>query len=188
MGVFEAPGVGNTDAWDGGPLPPPGGAIHYSVTPADTAGHPSYLGFSPADIFISPAIPGYSTPGAPVVYAGFAALGLVAPGDDIDALAIIEDGVPGFTAGDTVYFSLTPISPTLGILGASPADILVTTLAGIPAVAFPAASLGLFGIAAAPDDIDALHLFVVPEPSTFLLGAVGFVGLGWLARRRRRRA
>jgi hypothetical protein len=179
MGVLE-PG-GNTDAWDA--TPPFGGlgGIHYSVSPADVAAHPVFAGTSAADIWFSPPVVGYSV--APAVYAGFAALGL-ALGDNIDALAIIEDGIGGFTAGDTIYFSLDPLSPSLPGLGATPADILVTTLLGGPAVAFTEAMIGL----APGDDVDALHVFVIPEPSTFLLSVVGLFSLGWLGWRRRRRA
>jgi PEP-CTERM motif len=183
LGVVEpgspVPGVSNTDAWDAG-MPSPLG-IYYSVSPADAAAHPVFAGTSAADIWFSPPVVGYSV--MPALYAGSAALGLAAA-DNIDALAIIEDGIGGFSPGDTIYFSLDPASPSLLGLGASPADILVTTIGGIPAVAIPAGALGLLP----GDNVDALHLFIVPEPSAFLLSAVGLFSLGWLGWRRRGRA
>ena len=100
-------------------------------------------------------------------------------------IAIIEDGVPGFGPGDAVYFSLTPGSPSIGGLGVSPADILVNVFGFLPVVAIFAPALGLLPTV---DDVDALHLLIVPEPSTFLLCVVGLFSLGWLAWRRRRRA
>ncbi len=60
-----------------------------------------------------------------------------AGGDNVTAydLAMI---VPG----STIFFSLAPGSPTLGLLGATPADVLVS-VAGLPAIFVPAAALGL---------------------------------------------
>ncbi len=190
MGVTEPasvpPGVSNTDAWDADPLPPTALPIFFSLTPADVAavGHPVYAGLSAADIFANFTIPGYTVVApAPIIHAGFGALGLVFL-DDIDALAIIEDGQVGFSAGDAIYFSLAPGSPTLGFLGASAADILLTGVFPIvPSIAIGAPALGLLPA----DDIDALHIFI-PEPSTFLLCVVGLFSLGWLAWRRRMRA
>lgn len=164
FGVIE-PGS-NVDGWDAtapfGPPTFPG--IYFSITPADAAGHPIYAGTGStgADIFFSPPIVGYSV--APAVYATGAMLGLAAI-DDIDALAIIEDGSGGPSPADVIFFSLAPGSPTLAGLGASPADILVSSIGGVPAVAFGAGVIGLLPT----DDVDALDLAVVPEPATLAM-------------------
>ena len=164
LGVLE-PGS-NTDAWDFTPpfgMPPIGPGIHYSLPAAVAAGHPIYFGSGATGswIFFSPPVVGYSV--MPAVYATDVMLGLL-PLDDIDGLSIIEDGLGGFTPGDTVYFSLTAASPTLGVLGASAADILSTTVAAGPAIATAATTIGLVG---ASDDVDALEVLVVPKPCDF---------------------
>jgi hypothetical protein len=178
FGVVE-PGT-NVDGWDGTPPFGPVAAlpgIYYTVTAFEAATHPTYTGTGStgADIFFSPPVVGYSV--LPALYMSGIALGL-GPLDDIDGLAIIEDGLAGPTFGDAIYFSLTAISPSLAGLGASPADVLVSTLGGAPSIAFTAASLGLL----ASDDIDALDLFVVPEPATVVL-----IGLAVPLLYRRRR-
>jgi hypothetical protein len=77
---------------------------------------------------------------APLVWAeGTTDLGLD-PGDAIDALCLRENGSGTFDVQDQVLFSLAPGSPTLGLLGASPSDLLVP---GGPRVAVGASSLGL---------------------------------------------
>ncbi len=168
LGVIE-PGS-NTDGWDATPPfgPPAFPGIIYTITAFDAGAHPVYSGTGATGsyIFFSPPVVGYSV--LPALYATDVAVGL-GPGDDIDALALIEDGIFGPTPGDAIYFSLTPGSPTLAGLGASPADVLVTSLGGAPAVAFTAASLGLLPT----DDIDALDLFVVPEPASAALMCLG---------------
>ena len=80
----------------------------------------------------------------------FPAIGLAeAGGEDIDAL----DGCSIASAGAApIYFTLAPGSPTLGTLGAGPADVLSASSGGSPSVAFSAASIGLTG----GDVIDAL--------------------------------
>ena len=177
FGVLEP--LSNVDGWDAtapfGPAAFPG--IYYTVPLADALAHPIYTGSGAtgAYIFFSPPVTGYSV--APAVYATDAMIGL-GPTDEIDALAIIEDGSMSPTAGDAIYFSLAPGSPMLGVLGASPADILVTSIGGAPVVFAPAASLGL----ATTDDIDALDLVVVPEPSSIALLFAG--GAIILLRRR----
>ena len=81
--------------------------------------------------------------GAPnVVFVPFVALGLL-PGDVIDALAI--------GPGPPAVISLAPGSPTLGLLAASPADLIAVPP---PVVFIPAGALGLVP----PDDIDALDI------------------------------
>jgi len=89
-----------------------------------------------------------------VFYATTAAFGLV-PGDVIDALAIRDQGIIGtFDAPDRVYFTLAQGSPSLGLGGFSPADILTTLVGGPPAMAIAHAALGLL----AADHIDALTI------------------------------
>ncbi len=75
----------------------------------------------------------------------FAAAGLQ-PGDEIDAWSRVDPDLPG-----TPYYSLAPGSPTLGLLGASEADILETE-AGIALIGVPAGDLGLVP----GDDVDGL--------------------------------
>ena len=104
----------------------------------------------------------------------------LAPGDDIDALVVFEDGLPGWTAGDLINFSLTPGSTSLmtgGIFaGGSGADIFgADGMGGIGPVAF-AGSLGLLPT----DDIDGLDF--IPEPSSALLCALA--GIVFLRRSR----
>lgn len=178
LGVIE-PGS-NVDAWDATPpfgSLPGGPGIHFTVTAFDAAAHPVYTGTGATGsyIFFSPPVVGYSV--MPALFATDAALGLL-PLDDIDALVIVDDGIGGPTPGDAIYFSLTPGSPTLAGLGASPADILVTSIGGAPAVAFPASAVGLL----ATDDIDALDLFIIPEPAS---AAMMCLAASWVLRRRR---
>lgn len=186
LGLIEpygpAPGVNgdNVDSADirysaPGNIPGlPGASILWSVNPT-TAGAGPYAGMSSADIFIAAAANGYS--GRPGVHATAAQLGLAGT-DDIDGLVYFEDGQPGATNGDTVLFSLAPGSPTLTTLGASAADVLVTSPGGGPSVFASAASLGLV----AGDDIDGLD--VVPEPASAGLPGFLLFGAALLLRRR----
>src|SRR5262249_59715840 len=75
-------------------------------------------------------------------------LGLLEPSpDDVTAFEMCPAswvlGAVGLTK--PVYFNLAPGSPTLGLIGATPADILVEFPPGgpPPAVFLPAAALGL---------------------------------------------
>lgn len=178
LGVPE-PG-GNTNGWDGHPPfgPPSDPGFYYSISPADAAGHPLYgpIPTSPADVFFSPPVPGYSV--TPALYASAAALGL-AFADDIDGLTIVRDSSAVFPASELIFFSLSPGSPTLGLLTASPADVLVTSIGGSPVIAFASGSLGLLP----SDDVDALDLRFVPEPSCLALAAIG-LAFGVMRRRR----
>ena len=163
LGLIE-PGVSNIDGVDAfdltaGPPPPPGTMVFFSVSPATAAG--PYAPASPADVFAAPAAAPYSLPGgfpAPV-YAAAAVLGL-GPLDNIDGLHYMEDGFPGPTPTDVVYFSLAPGSPTLGAIGATAADVLVKgpptgpTIPGLPAIFAAAGTIGLL----AADNIDALSM------------------------------
>jgi hypothetical protein len=119
------------------------------------AGSPSLatLGLTPADVLIANF-------NGPLLGAWFtsASLGLVA-GDVIDALAVDIN-----TIGSRAVYSLAPGSPTLALLGASPADILQTIWPGSPTVLVPATALGLLPT----DDIDALD--IVPDFDSDLAG------------------
>ena len=95
-------------------------------------------GFSPADILFSPA-----GGGAFGVFATANQMGLV-PGDDLDALALLDfDGNGVATPGvDLALFSLSRNSPS-----GSAADLFLTTFNGTSAVRYTAASLGLLASA-----------------------------------------
>lgn len=82
--------------------------------------------------------------------------------DDMDALAW-----GGFAPGpnDDIYFSLAPGSPTLALLGASPADILITRIGESPSIYRSAASLGL----QLTDNIDGVCLFRELDVEVFLI-------------------
>ena len=156
--------------------------IYFSLDPIS----PSLLG-SPADIQVTP--PGA---GAYGLYAADAILGL-APGDDVDALAVWDLATPlvADPGLDYALFSLAPGSPTLTLGGFSAADIFVTDFTGANALYLTAGSLGMLPT----DNIDALDveffggfiqepLDFVPEPTgaAFLL----LTGLVCAAHRRRR--
>lgn len=117
------------------------------------AGSPSLaaVGVSPAGVLVT------SHGAAPAVYASAASLGL-APGDDLDALCLREDGDGAFGAGDLLYFSLAPGSPSLATAGAGPGDLLSPAVP--PVVARSAATLGLV----ASDDVDAIACETTLEP------------------------
>lgn len=183
LGLIEGPAGDNLNALDLRVVSP-SGLIYFSVDPftagAAYGGPP--LG-SAANIYIAPFVPlapGYDAPvPVPTIYASFLLLGL-APLDNIDALVVFEDGLPGFGPLDVVRFSLAPGSPSLPLLGAGAADIIdVAGPFAIPTVVATAASLGLLPGA----NIDALDV-VVPEPSTLALLAFG--GLTAAAGRARR--
>ncbi|MCP5537564.1 MAG: PEP-CTERM sorting domain-containing protein [Akkermansiaceae bacterium] len=141
-------------------LPPPiGGSIYWT---SDSLTLP---GFS-ADIFITAAAPGYTA--FPPAYVTAAGLGLSAA-DDIDALVVFDDGDGIYGAADTILFSLAPGSPSLPGLSAGPGDILIASGGG-PVSAVPFALAGSLGLTPG-DNVNALDVFIVPEPSSlFLLG------------------
>jgi hypothetical protein len=90
---------------------------------------------------------------------------------DLDVFSGI-DPFNGAGAADLALFSLDRDSPSLNLLGLSPADIFITDFDGTFALYASAESLGLnhFG-----DNIDGLDARPVPEPSCvlLLLGAFG---------------
>jgi len=126
--------------------------LYFSLAPDSptlTAGN-----FSPADILFQRR-PG-DTPWPVGLFATEGELGLQ-PGDDIDALALVDlpplwDFNP---PADVVYVSLKPGSPTLDDLGASAADVLQLGFPGFapaPFVVVPAQEFDL----QFDDDMDAL--------------------------------
>ncbi len=139
------------------------------------AGSPSLIGFSAADILISPA-----GSGAFGVFATAANMGLSPTDDDLDALALCDLDQSGtLSLGDMALFSLAPGSFTLGALGASPADVFLTTFNGMSAVRYQAASLGL----GFDDNVDAIEV-QIPEPATMAL--IGLGGVLALLKRKRK--
>jgi hypothetical protein len=94
------------------------------------------------------AVAGFPAPPPPLP-----AIGLLEPGDDVDALeacsfsALVASGGP-----PPIYFTLSPVSPTLGTIGATAADVLLGLAGGPPVIAFPGDTIGLVP----GDAIDAL--------------------------------
>ena len=176
LGMFEPqivspPGTG-VDGYDDRAIPGPG--IYWTWDSTAVPIGPSATG---ADILLSPTGgPPYIPVGVP--YALAAGLGLGAM-DNIDALEVWDTGaMPGvFDPGDFVLFSLDPTSPSLGVYGATPADILLATTGGT-GVFIPEGALGLVP----GDNVTALS--VIPEPSAAMLFMLGVMGM---ALRRRLR-
>ncbi|MCC6675899.1 MAG: hypothetical protein IT436_02030 [Phycisphaerales bacterium] len=188
--VALPPGVPIDDV-DGHAMRDPGGGLpksYYSLS--STSPSLTLLGgTSGADIFFDTDI---TTPGSEDLFADFERLGLVQQ-DDIDGLTVYDDNGDGrFNGTDQIFFSLTRNSPSLGLLGAGPADIL-TVRAGIgfPQIFEFATNLGLLP----SDNIDGLKfdplLFdsaertlesKLPVPATLIP-----MGLSALAPRDRRR-
>ena len=120
----------------------------------------------------------------------------IGSGDQIDALALFDanrDGILG--AGDYALFSLTTFSAgsfttsgasyNPGVLGTlSPGDVLFTTFNGSFSLYAPAASLGLRD----DDELTAIALRAVPEPSSLALITLGLTVAAWVRLRARRTA
>jgi hypothetical protein len=143
-------------------------------------------GFSGADVLVTP-FPG----AAPFVYAPGPALGLDLLGigqDDLDALALWENGLPGFQpsvgpyswlgpgATDMLLFSVCAGSPVVGTpdsffgLPIQPGDILMPPIPGglspFPAIFIASEWIGLASMRTTPvaDNLDALDTRFCPEP------------------------
>ncbi|MCP3991432.1 MAG: hypothetical protein GY724_20325, partial [Actinomycetia bacterium] len=136
----------NIDAFSvtNGILPSKGAAWRFSVdlgssgvTGSDVAAE---LPFNTADIF-------YATTYGPNYLCLWEWQVGLAGSDDLDALEDEFDTI-------VVYFSLTPGSPTLGLIGATAGDILgiVPGVGGLPFIAFSHTSIGLDPA----DDVDGL--------------------------------
>ena len=85
--------------------------------------------------------------------------------DDMDALELTAMDWDGDQVHDTnIYFSLDPPSPTLGMIGGMPADILLSPGPGPsgPYVWAPAPSMGL-DLQGLSDDVDALAVWDVGQ-------------------------
>jgi len=138
-----------------------------------TAGPPIFFSLD----FASPDLPMLPAPSAASIYfnlglpgnflyAPAAVLGLDSMGpntDDIDALCINDaDGNLTYSPGvDRVWFSLRAGSATLGLIGASPADVLVPGGLGpgpLPQIVMPGGALGLLP----GDELDALKCYQLP--------------------------
>ncbi|UCF77759.1 MAG: hypothetical protein JSW03_06505 [Candidatus Eiseniibacteriota bacterium] len=172
-GLTPLPGESDLDAHSGpvGQMAP----VYFSVSPTalPTAsvrwGMP---GLSAADILYV-AAPGAGV--TPTVYASEAALSL-APGDDIDAVAISDRGptMGVLDPGDVVYISLTPSSPSLTALAMSPASVIQIYPA--PAVEiFPPAALDLI----VTDNLNAMTGYD-PGPGVPMFSPWGFILLPFL--------
>lgn len=188
--VALPPGVPIDDV-DGHAMRDPGGGLprsYYSLSGAS----PSLTllgGSSGADIFFDTNI---ANPGSEDLFADFDRLGLVQQ-DDIDGLTVYDDNGDGqFNGTDQIFFSLTRNSPSLGLLGAGPADILtVRASIGIPQIFEFATNLGLLptdnidGLKFDPLLFDSAELTLeskLPVPATVIP-----LGLSLLAPRERRR-
>lgn len=149
---------------------------------------PSLLG-SAADVFVSPPAP--AGPGFGL-YAGFAALGLVAL-DQVDAIAVWDDGnliAAAMPLVDFAIFSLAPGSPSLApgspivdcipAPGCSAADIFVTDFQGASVLFLSAQAIGM----QAADNVDALDVEVgdpqVHGDAGFPVPAISPLGIGLL--------
>lgn len=160
-------------------------AMYFSVDPAALPGAGvrwAMPGLSAADILVGPGP-------TPTIYSTAVGLGLVA-GDDIDGMAISDSTPFGtFSAGDVVYVTLAPGSPSLTTIPASPGDI-IQVAPGSPAVIYPAALMGL----APADNLSAISMIdpplASPVPSIGTAGTVSiallFATLGGFAIWRRR--
>jgi len=116
--------------------------------PPDVASEAA-AGQAAGDIFVDPSVGLAPPPGINTLALDQSALGLMPP-DDLDALDM--DGKNTLHPARPILFSLTPGSPTLGVIGAGPEDILVTSLvAPVPGVWMPGAAMGLVP----GDDVDA---------------------------------
>ena len=180
--------------------------------PPANSGTASWSGFTGADVVVTTAPGGPPVLYASGTLLGLQLAGLA---DDLDALVLSENGTPGYqpTTGpyswlagtDMLLYSVRRGSGVIGTLDAifgmpiEEGDVLVPvflTSGFAPGIFMNAESLGLAtvrsgtaisfdGVNVFGDDLDALDVSAVPEPSTLLLAACGAVALGACASRRR---
>ena len=110
----------------------------------------------------------------------------LAPGDDIDALILVDVGTRGVLDPglDQAFFSISSLSTSAFTGGGgpfSPADILYTNFTGIaPVVALSSTSIGLMPT----DELNALYN---PEPGSLALLACGLGGFAIYRRRKNKK-
>jgi hypothetical protein len=169
----------------------------YEVPGINTA-TATFNGFSGADVLVSFA------GGFPVVAIPGFTLGLDFFGfdtDDLDALAFFDSDFDlTLSPGDTIYFSVRRGSAVIGSPDSAfgvpieEGDVLTVpaSAGGFPAIAISAEALGLcalrtgcIGLGPAGDDLDALDVKQVPEPSWAAQLGAGLSLLAWLGHRRR---
>jgi hypothetical protein len=158
--------------------------LYFTLDAASPALTGAYAGFSTpsgADIFFDPTPDDLlGVAGDETLFASAIALGLLT-GDEIDGLVVFDDDDDGVFGGtDQVLFSLAAGSPTLILLGASPADVLSITFGGVIGVYATATEFGL-------DVDDELNMLELPEPGLGLQLALGVAFLVGVGRRRMRR-
>jgi hypothetical protein len=158
--------------------------LYFTLDAASPALTGAYAGFSTpsgADIFFDPTPDDLlGVAGDETLFASAIALGLLT-GDEIDGLVVFDDDDDGVFGGtDQVLFSLAAGSPTLILLGASPADVLSITFGGVIGVYGTATEFGL-------DVDDELNMLELPEPGLGLQLALGVAFLVGVGRRRMRR-
>lgn len=171
LGLIEAVGGSPTDDLNALDLrlPGAGGPVFWTADALTLPG-------ASADIFLTTSLPYTAFPGT---YASSAVLGL-ATTDDIDALVVFDDGDGIYGAADTILISLAPGSPSLPGLTAGPGDILVASGGGaVAGIYAPAGALGL----TPGDNVNALDVHLIPEPSSPLLLGIGFTCLMLCHRR-----
>ncbi len=139
-------------------LEPGSSAMIFSLS-ANSPSIQSLGGTSGADLFFDPNI---TVGGNEQIYATFAQLGLLQQ-DDIASVAYYDSNNDNQYNGiDTVYFTLTRTSPTLGPLGLSAADVLVSS-GGMTRLFISHSILGL----QPTDAIDAVSLDTLIAGSVF---------------------
>lgn len=171
LGLIEAVGGSPTDDLNALDLRLPafGGPVYWTADALTLPG-------GSADIFLTTSLP-YTA--FPATYASSATLGL-AMTDDIDGLVVFDDGDGIYGAADTILFSLAPGSPSLPGLFAGPGDVFFASGGGpVSGVYAPAGVLGL----APGDNVNALDIHLIPEPSSPLLLGIGFTCLMLCHRR-----
>ncbi len=195
---LDAVDIDTTVAHLGGPvfLSLDSGFLDPIEGPGANTGTAAANGFVGGDVLISAG-------GALGLYAPAALLGLdlaagIVDSDDLDALALNDNGDGIYTPGvDTIFFSVRRGSAVIGMMDSiwgvpiEEGDILVPPVGpgAFPGIWIPGEALGLATMRMLgglpgqqrPDELDALDV-LVPEPGTISLLIIG--GLALLRRRR----